>query len=501
MTYLPSFQATANTKKPGPRTTHSQAAPPTRTAAKRKPDGKTKSKTATPVAADAVKKAQEAKAQEVCERAKAMAKAEANQEDDDVDPDLYGQGDDDLDGRHTSASLAEEGNDADLYEQDPDATVFKESLGDGGIGSDDEPHCDEDGDDDDDNTAAGMGHADDEMDVNDTPTNNIIVSSSPPVTPTKKAMARTHKSNRFSSSPASARSGHSCSSLSSNLFMPPSRRFKGKITNSNFTPNTLRVTLLGKQKARLTTAVKEPFPADKHATFLDVLQQVVKDNKDDEFMVGAFSRILASDDLQRALGLFGLFSGFIGKAREWVPSCFGIPGKMGAPAVKELVGWLLEDGRFKYGEIDTQGIDHMLCLEIFSTKGGAKIEVFKEIVKAGKITAPTLALMVTCIEHALSEYSNGVYRHAEFSDSARPRYVFHHESFKKIEKGAPNWANNFSTDLYKLIITQSNKSFLLDVEADDLKEVDIAGLEADAVQSISSPLPSSSPPQSSPIHA
>ncbi|KAF9065617.1 hypothetical protein BDP27DRAFT_1424703 [Rhodocollybia butyracea] len=460
--------ATANTKKPGPRTTRSQAAPPTCTAAKRKPDGKTKSKTATPVAAstqaeiraaraqqkkkaDAVKKAQEAKAQEVREHAKAMAEAEANQEDNDVDPDLYGQGDDDLDGRHTSASLAEEGNDADLYDQDPDAAVFKESLGDGGIGSDDEPHCDEDGDDDD-NMAAGMGHADNKMDVDDTPTNNIIVSSSPPVTPTKKAM--------------------------------------------------------------------EPFPADKLATFLDVLQQVVKDNKDDEFMVGAFSRILASDDLQRALVSFlgyarsGLFSGFIGKAREWVSSRFGIPGKMGAPAVKELVGWLLEDGRFKYGEIDTQartyntklpfsceGIEHMLRLEIFSTKGGANIEVFKEIVKAGKITAPTLALMVTCIEHALSEYSDGVYRHAEFSDSARPRYVFHHESFKKIKKGAPNWANNFSTDLYKLIITQSNKSFLLDVEADDLKEVDIAGLEADAVQSISSPLPSSSPPQSSPIHA
>jgi hypothetical protein len=39
----------------------------------------------------------------------------------------------------------------------------------------------------------------------------------------------------------------------------------------------------------------------------------------------------------------------------------------------------------------------MLRLEIFSTKGGANIEVFKEIVNAGKITAPTLALMLTCV--------------------------------------------------------------------------------------------------------
>ncbi|KAF9046985.1 hypothetical protein BDP27DRAFT_1434476 [Rhodocollybia butyracea] len=96
----------------------------------------------------------------------------------------------------------------------------------------------------------------------------------------------------------------------------------------------------------------------------------------------------------------------------------------------------------------------MLRLEIFSTKGGVNIEVFKEIIKAGKISPPTLALMLTCIEHALGAYSDGVYRHAEFSDLARPRYVFHLESFKRIQDGAHTWANNFAINLYKLIIIQ-----------------------------------------------
>lgn len=54
--------------------------------------------------------------------------------------------------------------------------------------------------------------------------------------------------------------------------------------------------------------------------------------------------------------------------------------------------------------------------------------------------------------------------------------------------------------------TQSNKLFLLDIEADDLKEVDIAGLEAEAITekgsvAPASPLPPSSPPQSSPVCA
>lgn len=137
------------------------------------------------------------------ELAKAMAEAEANgkeeEENNDADPDLYGQGDDDLDGRRTSGSTAplDKGEDADLYDQDPDAVVFNESFGgrffilfliysinlsylDGGLGSDNEPRG-EDGngngtdDDEDDNMAAGMGHADDEMDVDDVPTNNASI--------------------------------------------------------------------------------------------------------------------------------------------------------------------------------------------------------------------------------------------------------------------------------------------------------------------------------------
>ncbi|KAF9020298.1 hypothetical protein BDP27DRAFT_1439605 [Rhodocollybia butyracea] len=198
------------------------------------------------------------------------------------------------------------------------------------------------------------------------------------------------------------------------------------------------------------------------------------------------------------------------KARDWVPSCFGIPGKMKSTEVKELVAWLLKDGHHKYGEVDIQnktyntklpfgceGVAHILCLEVFATRGGANIEIFQEIVNTRKIAPPTVALMITFIEHALSEYAEGVYRHVEFSDTARARYCFHLSLFNWIANEAPIWSNNFATSLYKLILTQSNKEFLLDVEADDLTEVDVKGLEADAIRD-SSPLPSSSPPQSSP---
>ncbi|KAF9062524.1 hypothetical protein BDP27DRAFT_289669 [Rhodocollybia butyracea] len=37
-----------------------------------------------------------------------------------------------------------------------------------------------------------------------------------------------------------------------------------------------------------------------------------------------------------------------------------------------------------------------------------------------------------------------------------------------IAVAAPTWAFKVETALYKLIITQSNKAFLLDIQADDL---------------------------------
>ncbi|KAE9388167.1 hypothetical protein BT96DRAFT_1074981, partial [Gymnopus androsaceus JB14] len=73
------------------------------------------------------------------------------------------------------------------------------------------------------------------------------------------------------------------------------------------------------------------------------------------------------------------------------------------------------------------------------------------------------------------------------------RYLFHLSSYNKIARAAPTWAQDFETNLYKLIITQSNKAFLLDVQADDLTEVDIAGLEAEAVAATAAVVPIPTP--------
>ncbi|KAF9059301.1 hypothetical protein BDP27DRAFT_1431578 [Rhodocollybia butyracea] len=373
-----------------------------------------------------------------------------------------------------------------LLTKDPDALLFNETFE--GGGSDDEhrqgEHRSNDDDNNDDAVAVAAGMVATTIWTLDVPSNHV---SSPPSTPLKKASNRICVRLGLSGSPTSSRSH---SSVLSDLLTPPSRRRGGKITEKHFTPNTRRLAILGKRMNCRATATKQPFPTDKHAYNMEILQELANDVDTQQELVS----FLAMPEVGSSLTVWQ-------KAREWVPTRFGIPGKMKSTEVKELVAWLMQDGHYKYGEVNIQNktyntqlpfgcesIAHILRLEVFATKGGANIEIFREIVNARTIAPTTIVLMLTFIEHALHEYSEGVYRHVEFSDYC--------------QNLAPIWAEDFCSSLYKLILTQSNKEFLLDVEADDLTEVDIKGLESNAVATRgASPLPSSSPPRSSPIRA
>ncbi|KAF9067759.1 hypothetical protein BDP27DRAFT_1533030 [Rhodocollybia butyracea] len=435
---------------------------------------------------EAQKQAQQAKDKVIRQRARAMHAAQCDDEEDNDDNDnatqvFDGLGDRDLDGhghgQRRVPPLDEEEpgseDDEDLdgpLDKDSDALLFNETFE--GGSSDNEHrkggHRSNDDDNDDNAVAVAAGDGgDDDMDVD--------VPSKP------------------------------C----------------GKITEKHFTPNTRRLAILGKRMNRRATAMKQPFPTDKHAYNMEILQELANEYKGEGDMINVFARVLASVDTQQELVQFlgyarsGFFTNCMAKAREWVPTRFGIPGKMKSTEVKEPVAWLMQDGHYKYGEVNIQnktyntqllfgceGIAHILRLEVFATKGGANIEIFREIVNARTIAPTKIALMLTFIEHALHEYSEGVYRHVEFSDTARSRYCFHLSSFNCIAVQAPIWAEDFCSSLYKLILTQSNKEFLLDVAADDLTKVDIKGLESNAVATRgASPLPSSSPPCSSPIRA
>ncbi|KAJ3737893.1 hypothetical protein EV360DRAFT_91137 [Lentinula raphanica] len=193
----------------------------------------------------------------------------------------------------------------------------------------------------------------------------------------------------------------------------------------------------------------------------------------------------------------GLFTSLAKKAREFTASYYALPGTRKPSEVKEIVTWLLLDGHFKYGGVNIEdkwtqtfdpqkpfeadGIAHLLKLEYFATKGGANVAVFKEIFFAKRIKAPTVALMITVLEHALMEYSEGTYCNSKFTDSAKSRHHYHLASYNRVAQAALTWADRFEMNLFNLVLNQYNKTFPLDVEADDMKEVDLASLEANTV--------------------
>ncbi|KAJ3963780.1 hypothetical protein EV361DRAFT_956625 [Lentinula raphanica] len=276
----------------------------------------------------------------------------------------------------------------------------------------------------------------------------------------------------------------------------PEKRKVYKVTSNMFTPRTRKLAEAGKRQARRVSTIEEPFPADKHQFFLEVARSTAAA----EELVEVFETVKADTDLQKLLTTFmgyargGLFTSLAKKAREFTASYYALPGTKKSSEVKDIVAWLLSDGHFKFGDIDIEaktfnakkpfeadGIAHLLRLEYFATKGGANIAVFKEMVAAKRINGPTIALMVTVLEHALMEYSDGTYRNSEFTDSASSRYRHHLSSYNRIAIAAPTWADAFEVKLFHLVLNQSNKTFLLDVQADDMNEVDLAELEASAV--------------------
>ncbi|KAJ3728257.1 hypothetical protein C8R42DRAFT_716217 [Lentinula raphanica] len=276
----------------------------------------------------------------------------------------------------------------------------------------------------------------------------------------------------------------------------PEKKKVYKVTSNMFTPRTRKLAEAGKRHARRVSTIEDPFPSDKHTFFLDVARSTAAE----ESLVEVFEEVKQDTDLQKLLTSFmgyargGLFNSLAKKAREFTASYYALPGTKKSSEVKDLVTWLLSDGHFKYGGLNIEmrtfnpqkpfeadGIAHLLRLEYFATKGGANIAVFKEMIAAKRIKPPTIALMVTVLEHALMEYSDGTYRNSEFTDSAKGRYYHHLSSYNRIAAGAPTWANGFEVRLFNLVLNQSNKTFLLDVEADDMNEVDVAELEANAV--------------------
>ncbi|KAJ3965783.1 hypothetical protein EV361DRAFT_1017204 [Lentinula raphanica] len=328
-----------------------------------------------------------------------------------------------------------------------------------------------------------------EVDV-EAPSNGIdvvktpVTTSSPFSTPSKRssvqaAVARHKLRRQLNISPSRTYSRPS-----------PDKRKVYKVTSNMFSPRTRKLAVAGKRQARRVSTIEDAFPADKHAFFLDVARHTATV----ESLVDVFEYVLEDTDVQKLLTSFmgyargGLFTSLAKKAREFTASYYTLPGTRKVSEVKDMVDWLISDGHFKYGGVNVEsrtfdrkkpfeadGIAHLLRLEYFATKGGANIAVFKEMVAAKRIKGPTIALMATVMAHIVTLSSQIQQRRAPSS------YHHHLSSYKRIAEGATTWANEFEVRLFNLVLNQSNKTFLLEVEANDMNEVDLAELEASAV--------------------
>ncbi|KAE9385744.1 hypothetical protein BT96DRAFT_949621 [Gymnopus androsaceus JB14] len=325
--------------------------------------------------------------------------------------------------------------DESLDDEDPDAETYYETFAavdagiDSGVDSDDDEDMER-------HTLPSLQEHDSKEDADmdfDEPDNGLEIKMTPPPKSVSSPIKHIIKATLDCYTDAQH---HRVSSLS------PSKGVKAGIISP------AKGKRLGSFKLVRAIANDIAYPAYHHDYIVDVLRKTAVQPE----LAQVFSRLLANPDTLKLVttymgyGRSGLLTFAVGRARSWVTSFYNLPGRYSPAEVKDIVGFLHLKGHFKYGEVDLEshtwnkklpfgceGISHLLRAEFFATKGGANIAAFKEM-----------------IEHALSEYAEGALCHIEFSNAACSR-------------------------------NQSNKAFLLDVEADDMDDIDIAALEAEAI--------------------
>uniref|UniRef100_A0A0W0FAH2 DUF6532 domain-containing protein n=1 Tax=Moniliophthora roreri TaxID=221103 RepID=A0A0W0FAH2_MONRR len=276
-----------------------------------------------------------------------------------------------------------------------------------------------------------------------------------------------------------------------------------KVTSNCFMLKTLHLLEHSKQVERRLVTTDHAFAQDLDEQAVAAIKEAAAsaDSSYSTDYQGALNHLLSNiDHLNIGITFIMFFSDLCfsmtepgHSSRSEVPGQYGIPGRKDPADVAKDVQFLLHKGTFKYGGINLEActFDHMqlyghnifpsmIQLEYFMTKGTANVLAFQDIIKHRCISPATIALSATVIEHALMEYPQGTHRKTDFTESARSRYLFHLSSYTKIAQGARCWAEQFERKLFDLILNQSNKSFLLEVDADDLPDVDMTALAAAA---------------------
>ncbi|KAJ7868924.1 hypothetical protein B0H14DRAFT_3132490 [Mycena olivaceomarginata] len=273
-----------------------------------------------------------------------------------------------------------------------------------------------------------------------------------------------------------------------------------RVTQSTFTPTSVRLANVGRQAVRVEIATKEGFPLN-HAGFaLEAMSNVVAALDSPELV----ERLAMATDERRSQLIAYAWGGAPQVRGEVKTLCngavglFGIPGDLTPEQIETHIRWLTgKTSIFKFGGIDLETHNYdvqqpygapfykdVMTKQWFDSakSEGVRAASFQRFIDS---PVPVLTLITDGMENSLKEWATGVRIKIKFTEEEfAPRYQHHRAALLNLQANSPTWFAQFQRNLYSKIVTTSNfphlKSIANDSEGDELKGVDFEALEASA---------------------
>ncbi|KAJ7215558.1 hypothetical protein GGX14DRAFT_562772 [Mycena pura] len=275
-----------------------------------------------------------------------------------------------------------------------------------------------------------------------------------------------------------------------------------RVTQSSFSPASVRLANVGRSAVRVSIATKQGFPTDHTEFAWDAMSAAVAVSDVPE-LVERLTAAETSDERRAQLTTYA-WSGAAQIRGEIKTHCkgavalYGIPGEYTPTQIAAHVKWLTgKKGIFKYGGVNLKTLTYDVqqpygasFYQDVITKQWFDTHKF-EGVRAASLRAyvdcpvPTLTIVTGGMLNSLLEWSTGVRIQIKFTEEEyAPQYQRHHAALLNLQAKSPTWFAQFQRKLYSKIISGSNfphlKEILAPPDEDELDGVDFEALEAHA---------------------
>ncbi|KAJ7479103.1 hypothetical protein FB451DRAFT_1365660 [Mycena latifolia] len=281
-----------------------------------------------------------------------------------------------------------------------------------------------------------------------------------------------------------------------------SKRSAARVTQSSFSPASVRLANVGRSAVRVSIATQDGFPSDHTEFAWEAMSDAVAVSHVPELV----ERLAAAEKSGKrraqlttyAWGGASQIRGEIKTLCKGAVALYGIPGEYMPTEIIAHVKWLTsKKGIFKYGGINLKTLTYdvqqpygapfykdVTTKQWFDThkSEGVRAATFRAFVDS---PVPILTIVTGGMLNSLLEWSTGVRIQIKFTEEGfGSQYQRHRAALLNLQVKSPTWFAQFQRSLYSKIVSTSNfphlKEIIAPPDEDELDGVDFEALEAHA---------------------